>query len=108
MIKKTNPPREDLRYHTLPVVRINDSLQYSKVTRSPELNGLTQTSVETKIEVTVKPVGLKPHPPATSTQNKHRIFPGPFVVTSMQFTSTGGPPFDHQWGSTPFTTSSFV
>ena len=50
----------------------------------------------------VKFICLNPHSISTSTQTEHRLFPWPLVETSLQFTSTDEPPFDHQWASITF------
>ena len=69
--QKLNHPRQDLRYNTPSVDKINKSLQFSNFTRNRELNRLTQTTVELKFEVIVNFAGLYPHPLPTSTQTKH-------------------------------------
>ena len=100
--QKLNHPRQVLRYHILPVNKRNNSLQYSTVFRNGELTRLTQTTAELKSEVTVKIFGLYPHPIPASTHFKLRILLSPFVVTSLQFTSTYKPPFDLEWGNINF------
>ena len=42
---------------------------------------------------------MNPHPIPTATQIKHRTFPSPSVVTSLQITSTDEPPFLNQCSS---------
>ena len=48
--------------------------------------------------MSVKTIGLNPHPISISTSNqiRHRTFYSPLVVKSLQFTSIDKPPFDHQ------------
>ena len=86
LIKKSRPPTPDLyqyplrldneminhstqnrRYHILRVSRMNSSLQNFTITRNRKLNRLTQTTTELKFEVTVKNIGLTPHPIPNST-----------------------------------------
>ena len=69
-----NHPRQDLRYHILPVNRMFKSLQTSIITRNRELTTLNQTSNEKKFEVTVKFIGLSPHPIPTSTKFRNLVF----------------------------------
>ena len=52
--KIVNHPREDVRYHILPLNRINKTLQHFTITRNREFTGLTHTSTELTLEVTVK------------------------------------------------------
>ena len=87
-IQLINHPRQDLSYHILPVTKINNSLQHSAITRNRELTRLTHIPTEQKFEVTVRFIGKNPHPIPTPTQIKHRTFSIPFVVTSLQFTSS--------------------
>ena len=49
----TNKSRQDLRHHIHRVRRLNNSLKHSTITRNREVNGLTHTSTELKVEVTV-------------------------------------------------------
>ena len=91
-------PGQDLRNHTFPVNRINKSLQSSASFRNCELTRLTHTSTDVKIELTVTTCGVIPHLIPTLTEIKHRRSFNPFVVTSLQFTSTVGTPLDHKWG----------
>ena len=93
-----NHPRQDLRYHTLPVKRKNEILQKTTVTRYPELDRLTQFTTELKFEVTKNSrIGsLNPHLISTSTHIKQRTFHSPFVETNVQFCSTGESLFEHQ------------
>ena len=107
-----HPPRIDnqkvshfsqrLKYHIFPVIRINNSLQFSTSTRNQELNRLTQNATEIKFEGSVKFFGVNSHSIPISIQNKHRTFPSPFVWNRLQFASTCDPPFDRQWGSLAF------
>ena len=99
-------PRHNVRCHFLPVNRINKSLQNAGISRTRELNRcnrelneLTQTTTEVKLELTVKFMGLNPQPIPTSTQFKQRTFPSFYVDTSLQFTSTNEPPFVRRRGS---------
>ena len=94
--------RQYLRYRIVPVNRLNISVQFSAFTRNQEMTRLTHTSIELKLEVTVKFIGLNLHPIPTSTHLKHQTFPSLFVVTSLQFTSSDEPPFDHQWRTLTF------
>ena len=82
--------------------RKNKILQYFNTTTNRELTRLTHTSTEQKFEVTVNFIGLNPLPIPTTTQIEHRTFLSPFVVTSLQITSTDEHPFGHQGGSTIF------
>ena len=91
-------PRQYLRYHILHVCRRNSSLQYSTKAHNGELTRLAQNTAEITIEVTVMTVGLNRHPIPTSFQSNHWFFWNQFVVTSLHYTSTDEPPFDHQWG----------
>ena len=68
----------------LPVKRINKSLQCSAIIRNGEFARLIHTPTELKFEVTVKVIGINPHPVPFSTQIKHRTFPSPSVVISSQ------------------------
>ena len=97
-----NHHRKDLRYHIFPVNRLNNSLQYSAITRKPKLTRLFHTSSELQFEETEKFNEFNPHPIPTSNKIKHRTFPRPFVLTSLQFTYTDDPPFGHQLGSRTF------
>ena len=94
---KTNQPRQEVRYHILPVSRINKTLQYSAITRNREPTRFTYSSTQLKLEVTVEFIGLNTQPVPTLTQFKHRTFPRPFFVTFLKFTSTDEPTFDYQW-----------
>ena len=96
----TNLPRQDLRYHNLPVNKINNSLQSLANIGNRELTRLTHASTELKSEVTVKFIGSNPDPIPTCFKIKPRTFPSRFVVNSLHFTSTVESPFNHQWGST--------
>ena len=96
-------PKQDLRYHSLTVNRVNNSDQYSIIIiRNREMNRLTQITTDFKFEVTVKFVGLNRHPIPTAHGIEHRAFPSPFVVTRLQFTSNDTRAFDHQWESITF------
>ena len=70
------------------MTKINNSLKHSAITRNRELTRLTHIPTEQKFEVTVRFIGKNPHPIPTPTQIKHRTFSIPFVVTSLQFTSS--------------------
>ena len=70
-----NPLRQDMRYHNLPVNRINDSLHFSAITLNRETTGVIHTSHKVKFEVTVIFIGLIHHPFPTSTKNKPQTFP---------------------------------
>ena len=52
-----NHPQQDLRYHILPVDRINNYPQYFTITRNRELTRLTRIPTESKFEVTLKFIG---------------------------------------------------
>ena len=95
----SNHPPPVLYYHILLVNRVGKNLQSSTITRNRELNKLAQTTIEIKIELRVNFVELNIHPDPNSTQIKHRTITSPFVVTSLQYTSTDEPPVDHQWGN---------
>ena len=82
---------------------MNKSLQYSTITRIR-----TQTRIEIKFEVSVNFIEIKPHQIPTSTQIKHQTSPNPYVLATLQFTSTYEPPSDHQWGAMFFKTPSLV
>ena len=95
-------PRQDLCYHNIPVNRINNTLQHSSITRNRETARPTHSSTELMCKLTVNFFGLNPHSIPISTHIKYRTFPSPFVVTSLQFTSTDEPPIDHQCGTIIF------
>ena len=78
---------------------MNKSLLFSTVSRNRELTRLNQTTPEVKIELILNFIRINPHPTPTWTQNKHRTFHSPFVVTKSKFTPADGPPIDHQWGN---------
>ena len=96
---KIHYPRQSLRCHILPVLKITNILQYSTFTRNPEMTRSALTTAKQNIEVTVRFIGLNSRPIPISTQIKHRTFSSPSVVTSSHFTPTDEPPFDHRGGS---------
>ena len=53
-------------------------------------------------DVAVKLIGFNSRSIPTSFQIKHRIYPSPYVLTSLQFASNDEHPFDHHWGSIAF------
>ena len=61
-----NQRRQGLKYQNHPGNRIDNKLQFCPNTRNGELTSLTQTSIELQFEVTVKPIGIFPHPLQTS------------------------------------------
>ena len=101
-------PRQDLSYHNFPVNRINNSLQFSRITRNRELTWTTHTSTKLNCKLTMKIFGVNSHTIPTSTQIKRWTVSSPFVVTSLHLTSTEEPPFDHQRGSISFYNLSLV
>ena len=100
--QKFNHPRQNLWNQILLLNRLNNSVVYFTITRTQEVIRLTHIPTELKFEVTIKLIGLNPHPNPTSTEVRHRTFLSLFVVTSLQFVSTDEPAVDHQWGSTTF------
>ena len=106
--ERFNLPRQNLRYHILPVNRKNKGRQYSILTRKRQVKSLSKTTTEGKFDVTVKFIRIKPHSIPISTRSEHRTFPRRFLVTWLQFTFTDEPPFHHQWGSIIFTTPTLV
>ena len=52
--QRFNLPRQDLKYHILPLKRIIKSLQYFNITRNRGLTRLPHTTTELQFEVTVK------------------------------------------------------
>ena len=69
-----NHPIQDLRFRILPVIRTNNTLQYSVITLYRELTRLNPSSTELKFEVTVKLIRLNTLAESTSTQkNIERI-----------------------------------
>ena len=53
-MQTTKHPRQDLRYHSLPVNRRNNNLQIFAITHNREVTRLFHNSTELKLEVTVK------------------------------------------------------
>ena len=70
-----NHTRQDLRYQTLPVSRINNSLLNSTFIRKRVPTSLTQTTTELLFEVTVKFIGLNPHPLQLQFKFEAELFP---------------------------------
>ena len=98
----TTYPRHDVIYPILHVNKINNSVQFSTITRNRELDGLPHISTELNFEKTAKFIEIKLHPIPYSTQINNRTFPIPFVVTSVQIPATDEPPRYQQWGKVPF------
>ena len=89
--------REDLRYHNIPLKRINNSLQYCKITCNRELKKIAKPTNELIFYVTGEIVELNPYPVLISTRTKHQFNWSSSHATWSHFTSTDEPQFSHQW-----------
>ena len=85
VIKIPNHLRQSLGYHVFPVIRKNDSLQCTNISRNRELNKFTQPNIELNLEIFVMLVGLIPYLIQTPLKHNFKLFLVFFLVTTLQF-----------------------